>query len=69
MRERRRMIRNEPVRRALAATLVVAGALAMMFAPPVWIGAIPLAIGVALEAIGIAIERLDRNLPPRRPAP
>jgi hypothetical protein len=58
------MIRNRPVRRAFAAILVVAGALAMLLAPPVWLGAIPFAIGVALEATGIALERLDRHPPP-----
>lgn len=28
----------------------------MLFAPPLWIGAIALAIGVLLETVGIAME-------------
>jgi hypothetical protein len=55
------MIRNRPLRRAIAGALVVLGALAMLLAPPVWIGAIPLAIGVVVEAIGIALERRDAS--------
>ena len=50
------MIRNRPLRRSVAAVLMIMGALLMLFAPPVWVGAIALAAGLVLEAIGIAIE-------------
>ena len=36
---------------------MVLGALLMLLAPPVWMGAIPLALGIGLELIGIGIER------------
>jgi hypothetical protein len=55
------MIRNKGVRRAVAVALMVLGALLMLLAPPVWIGAIPLALGIVVELIGIAIERQDRR--------
>jgi hypothetical protein len=51
------MIRNRGMRRAVAAALMVVGALLMLLAPPVWIGAIPLALGIGIELIGIALER------------
>jgi hypothetical protein len=51
------MIRNRGLRRAVAITLMVLGALLMLLAPPVWMGAIPLALGIGVELIGIAIER------------
>jgi hypothetical protein len=55
------MIRNKRVRRAVAVALMVLGALLMLLAPPVWIGAIPLALGIVVELMGIAIERQDRR--------
>ena len=51
------MIRNRGLRRGVAITLMVLGALLMLLAPPVWMGAIPLALGIGVELIGIAIER------------
>lgn len=53
------MIRNRPFRRAITTVLIILGALLMLFAPPVWVGAIVLAVAFVLEAIGIAIERGD----------
>ena len=50
------MIRNRPARRTVALVLVVLGGLLMMLAPPIWIGAIPLALGILLEVVGIALE-------------
>ena len=50
------MIRNRSVRRSVAVALMVLGALLMLLAPPVWVGAIPLALGVLLEVAGIVIE-------------
>ncbi len=50
------MIRNRAVRRTVALVLVVLGGLLMMLAPPIWIGAIPLALGILLEVVGIALE-------------
>jgi hypothetical protein len=51
------MIRNRGARRAVAAALMLLGALVMLLAPPVWIGMIPLALGIGIELAGIAIER------------
>jgi hypothetical protein len=53
------MIGNRPLRRFVAAVLVILGGLLMWFAPPIWVGAIPFAAGFILEAIGIAIEHGD----------
>jgi hypothetical protein len=50
------MIRNRTMRRSLAVALMVLGGLLMLLAPPVWVGAIPLALGVILEVIGMSIE-------------
>jgi hypothetical protein len=50
------MIRNRTVRRSAALAMMALGGLLMLLAPPVWIGAIPLALGVLLEAAGIVIE-------------
>jgi hypothetical protein len=55
------MIRNRPVRRTVAAVLIVLGGLLMLLAPPVWAGAIPLAMGIVLELIGITIEHGGRT--------
>lgn len=55
------MIRNRWVRRAAALVLMGVGALLMLLAPPVWVGAIPLALGVVLEVAGIVIERGSRK--------
>lgn len=53
------MIRNRGLRRATAIALMIAGALLMLLAPPVWIGAIPLGLGIVLELVGIRLERAD----------
>ena len=55
------MIRNRSVRRSVAVALMVLGALLMLLAPPVWVGAIPLALGVLLEVAGIVIEHGDEK--------
>ena len=54
------MTGNRRLRRGIAIALMLAGALLMLLAPPVWIGAIPLALGLALELAGIRLERADR---------
>jgi hypothetical protein len=54
------MITNRTVRRTVAVILIILGGLLMLFAPPVWIGAIPLAMGIVLELIGIRIEHGGR---------
>jgi protein-S-isoprenylcysteine O-methyltransferase Ste14 len=53
------MMKNTALRRAVAVLLVVLGALAMLFAPETWAGAILLALGVSLEMIGIALRHRD----------
>jgi Zn-dependent membrane protease YugP len=54
------MITNRKLRRAVAVVLVFLGGLLMLLAPPVWIGAIPLALGIVLELVGITIEHGSR---------
>jgi hypothetical protein len=56
------MIENQFARRLIAAALMVAGAISMLLAPPIWLGAIPLAIGVLLETAGILVEHRKGNL-------
>ena len=53
------MIRNRSVRRTAAIVLMAIGALLMLLAPPVWVGAVPLALGILLELAGIWLERSD----------
>jgi hypothetical protein len=60
------MIRNKLPRRVVAIGLIVIGGLLILLAPPVWVGAIPLALGLLLEVIGITLEHQDRN-PPHQP--
>jgi len=52
----RAMIRNRLARRTAALALIGAGAALMLFAPPIWIGLVPLALGLLLEVIGIMLE-------------
>ena len=54
------MVRNRRLRRATAIALTFAGALLMLLAPPVWIGAIPLGLGIVLELVGIRLEHDGR---------
>jgi membrane-bound ClpP family serine protease len=54
------MIKNPRIRRAIAAILIVLGAILMFLAPEVWQGALLLALGVALELLGIALEHKAR---------
>ena len=54
------MIRNKLARRVIALALIGLGGVLMLLAPPVWVGAVPLALGILLEVIGIALERSDR---------
>lgn len=51
------MIQNKRIRRALALSLAVFGALLMFLAPEVWLGGVLLALGVLLEIVGISLER------------
>jgi hypothetical protein len=53
------MIRNRRLRRSLALALMGLGGVLMLLAPPVWMGAIPLALGIILEAVGVSIEHGD----------
>ncbi len=51
------MIKNPRTRRAIAAIMVVLGAILMFLAPEIWQGALLLAAGVVLELFGIALKR------------
>jgi CHASE2 domain-containing sensor protein len=55
------MIKNKLARRVVALGLIVIGAVLILLAPPVWVGAIPLALGLLLEVIGITLERNDEK--------
>ena len=55
------MIRKKLARRVVALGLIVIGAVLILLAPPVWVGAIPLALGLLLEVIGITLERNDEK--------
>ncbi|HUL41559.1 MAG TPA: hypothetical protein VLV32_06620 [Burkholderiales bacterium] len=50
------MIRNRKKRRALAAALLVLGAVLMWLAPEVWWGLVLFAVAIALELVGIRLE-------------
>jgi drug/metabolite transporter (DMT)-like permease len=50
------LVKYKRLRRAVGATLVVAGAVLMWLAPEVWSGVVLLVAGIALEAAGIALE-------------
>ena len=49
------MIRNQRIRRASAAIMIVLGAILMLLAAEVWQGVLLLALGVVLELLGIAL--------------
>jgi hypothetical protein len=53
------MIRNKLARRVVALGLIGVGGVLILLAPPVWVGAIPLALGLLLEVIGITLEHND----------
>jgi hypothetical protein len=55
------VIRNKPLRRAIAGALLAAGAALMWLAPNALFGAVLFALGVALEALGIYLEHQDRK--------
>ena len=57
------MIRNKLARRVVALGLIGVGGGLILLAPPVWVGAIPLALGVLLEVIGITLEHNDGKRP------
>jgi membrane-anchored protein YejM (alkaline phosphatase superfamily) len=52
-----KMIKNQRIRRTIAAILVVLGAILMLLAPEVWPGALLFVSGIVLELAGIALER------------
>ena len=54
------MIKNRKIRRAIAAILMVLGAILMFLAPEVLQGTLLFALGVALELMGIAVEHKDK---------
>lgn len=54
------MIRNRKKRRAVAAVLLVLGAVLMWFAPEVWWGLLLFAVGIALELVGITFEHAGK---------
>lgn len=54
------MLRNRNLRRVLGASLLLAGALMMLFSPSVEVGLMAFALGVVLELAGLALERRDR---------
>jgi membrane-bound ClpP family serine protease len=51
------MIKNQHIRRTIAAILIVLGAILMLMAPEVWPGALLFVSGIVLELAGIALER------------
>jgi hypothetical protein len=53
------MIRNRPVRRAIAVVLIVAGGALMLLSPSVGPGLIAFGCGVLLELAGLVVERRD----------
>jgi CHASE2 domain-containing sensor protein len=55
------VIKNKLARRVVALGLIVIGAVLILLAPPVWVGAIPLALSLLLEVIGITLERNDKK--------
>lgn len=50
------MLKNPRTRRAIAAIMMILGAILMFLAPEVWQGALLLSLGIVLELIGIALE-------------
>ncbi|HUV99086.1 MAG TPA: hypothetical protein VMV88_02935 [Gallionella sp.] len=51
------MIKNQRIRRTIAAIMIVLGAILMFLAPELWPGALLFALGIILELAGIALER------------
>ncbi len=51
------MIRNQRIRRAVAAIMIVLGAILMFLAAEPWPGALLFVLGILLELAGIALER------------
>jgi len=51
------MIKNQRIRRTIAAIMIVLGAILMLLAPEVWPGALLFVSGIVLELAGIALER------------
>lgn len=55
------MLRKRKLRRVMGGLLVVAGAIAMWFAPESFSGTVLLVAGFVIEAAGLALEhRVDR---------
>jgi hypothetical protein len=54
------MLRNRGLRRVVGASLLLAGALMMLFSPSVEVGLVAFALGVVLELAGLTLERRDR---------
>lgn len=50
------MIKNQRIRRTIAAIMIVLGAILMLLAPEVWPGALLFLSGIVLELAGIALE-------------
>ena len=51
------MIRNQRIRRTIAAIMIVLGAVLVFLASELWPGALLFVLGIALELAGIALER------------
>jgi len=51
------MIKNPRIRRTIAVTIILLGAILMLLAPEVLPGALLFVSGVILELVGIALER------------
>ncbi len=51
------MIRNQRIRRIIAAIMIVLGAVLMFLAAEPWPGALLFALGILLELAGITLER------------
>jgi hypothetical protein len=55
------MIRHKLASRVVALGLIGIGAVLILLAPSVWVGAMPLGLGFLLEVIGITLERNDQK--------
>ncbi len=55
--QKTKMIKNQRIRRTIAAIMIVLGAILMLLAPEVWPGALLFVSGIVLELAGIALER------------
>lgn len=53
------MLRKPHIRRPIAASLMILGAVMMYLALETWAGILLLVLGVSVEVVGIALKRKD----------